>query len=216
MRSPDLADHLLLGRGLEKTKQKAAKSEKAAEHDRPLVVKNALPEEVGVPINSLEAAVGYGSLLREMQHSYIARVAFYRSKEGGALSLDEARARAYPPCKDEAEATRIYNELMSYPLDMMSSGQLSKMWPVAPRFAETLWEMLKGEAGDEFESGHLASKAMTPAQYLRTAWTVASYLGLRESFVEEWQPRPGTSSCSNPWRSSSAKHGNRISTEAKA
>jgi hypothetical protein len=51
--------------------------------------------------------------------------------------------------------------------------------------------MIKTAGRDEFESGHLASKTLTPNQYLRTTWTVASYIGLRESFVAEWQPQGG-------------------------
>lgn len=65
------------------------------------------------------------------------------------------------------------------------------MWPVAPRIAEGLWEKIKDEAGDKFASGHLATEAMYPEHYMRTAWNVASYLGLRESFIAEWQPKGG-------------------------
>ena len=32
---------------------------------------------------------------------------------------------------------------------------------------------------------------MYPVHYMRTAWNVASYLGLRESFIAEWEPRGG-------------------------
>src|SRR5215212_2049429 len=65
--------------------------------------------EVEVDLNSLEARVGYGSLLREFQKAFVERVAFYRSDFGGALSVEEARARAYHACKDDEEAKRIYN-----------------------------------------------------------------------------------------------------------
>jgi hypothetical protein len=147
--------------------------------------------EIGVAFNSLEARIGYGSLIREMQHAYIERVAFYRSEIGGSLSLEEARARSYHTCKDEEEAKRIYDNIMSYSLDNIDFVDLLEMWPVAPRMAEALWEMLKSEAGDAFESGHLASKAVAPVHYMRTAWNVASYLGIRESFITEWEPRGG-------------------------
>src|ERR1044072_204596 len=146
---------------------------------------------VPVAVDSLESRVGYGSLLRQLQESYIVRVAFFRSKVGGALSPDEARACAFQPCEDEEEAKRLYEELMRNPVDQMGFIDLASMWRISPAFSESLWEMIKSEARDEFESGHLASKALTPTQFLRTAWTVASYLGLRESFVEEWQPQGG-------------------------
>jgi hypothetical protein len=147
--------------------------------------------EVGVDVDSLEARVGYGSLLRELQHAYIERVAFYRSKMGGALGLEEARAAAYHDCKDEKEAKEIYDKMMSLPLDSLDFVDLAEMWPVAPHLAEEIWERLKFEAGQKFESGHTATEAMYPVHYMRTAWNVASYLGLRESFISEWQPRGG-------------------------
>ncbi len=148
-------------------------------------------QQVEVPISSLEANIGYGSLIRELEHAYLERVAFNRSKMGGSMSLEEARAKAYHACKDEEEARKIYGKMMSYPLDNLDFVDLYEMWPVAPRLAERMWEMIKSEAGDKFESGHLATEAMYPEHYMRTAWNVASYLGIRESFIAEWQPRGG-------------------------
>lgn len=174
---------------IEEVKQEESTEQQSLE----TVIDQALSQDypVEVAIDSLEASVGYGSLLRELQHAYVERVAYYRSKRGGALSLEEARANAYHACKDEEEAQQIYDKLMSYPLDNLDFGDLYEMWPVAPHVAEGIWEMLKVEAGDEFESGHLASKAICPVNYMRTAWKVASYLGLRESFIAEWKPRGG-------------------------
>lgn len=181
-------------------RKKAAKAVEVETPDEPnecqalaAVVEGALTEdsEVEVSLDSLEARVGYGSLLRELQHAYLERVAFFRSEVGGSLSREDARARAYHACKDMDEAKRIYDKLMSYPLDNLDFNDLYEMWPVAPRIAEGIWERMKGEAGDKFESGHLATEAMFPVEYMRTAWNVASYLGIRESFVAEWQPRGG-------------------------
>jgi hypothetical protein len=146
---------------------------------------------VAVAVNSLEGRVGYSSLLRQLQEAYIVRVAFFRSKEGGALSPDEVRARAFQPCEDEEEAKRLYDELRRNPVDQIRFIDLASMWRISPTFSESLWEMIKTEARDEFESGHLASKVLNPTQFQRTAWAVASYLGLRESFLEEWQPQGG-------------------------
>jgi len=148
-------------------------------------------EQVEVYTDSLEASIGYNSLLRELQHAYIQRVAFYRSKAGGALSAEEARAKAYHNCKDKDEAERLYNELMSFPIDSIDYSSLGDLWPVAPKLAQSVWEMMKMEAMDEFESGHLASKAIAPVLFMRTAWNVACYLGVRESLVEDWQPSGG-------------------------
>jgi hypothetical protein len=110
------------------------------------VIEKALSQDrrVEVDLNSLEARVGYGSLLRELQHAFIERVAFYRSQMGGSLSIEEARANAYHACKDEEEAKRIYDKMMSYALDNLDFVDLYEMWPVAPRLAESIWEMITG------------------------------------------------------------------------
>jgi hypothetical protein len=64
--------------------------------------------EVDVPIDSLESAVGYSSLLRQMHQSFLKRVAYYRSSAGGALSCDEARKAAFRPCENYEEANASY------------------------------------------------------------------------------------------------------------
>ena len=117
---------------VDKEQALAAFIEEALTKDRP----------VEVAIDSLEARVGYGSLLRELQHAYLERVAFYRSQIGGSLSLEEARANAYHACKDKEEAQRIYDRMMSYSLDNIDFVDMYEMWPVAPRIAESIWEML--------------------------------------------------------------------------
>ena len=147
--------------------------------------------QTGVPIDSLEAAVEFGSLLREMQHAYLARLAYYRSTAGGSLSLEEARASAYHSCKDQEEAKRELDKLRSYPLDIINFADMLPLMTVAPRMAEDFWLEMKVEASMEFESGHLASKALMPVHYMRSAWNAACYLGLRSSFVAEWRPRGG-------------------------
>ncbi len=167
--------------GVDKDQLSAALNEDASLKER----------EWEVAVDSLEAKVGYGSLLRELHQAYIERVAFNRSPTGGSLSLEEARARAYHACKDKEEAKRIYDKMMRLPLNCLDFVDLYEMWPVAPQIAERIWERIKQEAGNEFESGHLATEAMYPEHYMRTAWQVASYLGLRESFTAEWQPKGG-------------------------
>ena len=81
---------------------------------------------VDVPVDSLESCVGYSSLLRQMQKSYLRTVAFYRSKAGGALSIEEARAQAFRSCNNEEEAKQLLSELMSYPVDNLSFADLNR------------------------------------------------------------------------------------------
>ena len=113
------------------------------------------------------------------------------SESGGALSLEEARAKAYSPVVNETKARELFNRLMSYPVDWINYTELSRLLEIAPRIAEKIWEMMKREVRSEFESGHLASKNMFPANYQQGAWQTASYLGLRESFAAEWKPKGG-------------------------
>lgn len=142
-------------------------------------------------LNSIGAEIGYASLLRELQHAYLARVTFFQSKAGGGLSVEEARAQACSETDDEERASQIYKELLTFPADMLWFSDLLKLWVASPEAGERFWELTKMEARSEFESGYLSSKGFIPAQHLRKPWKVASYLGLRESFISEWQPRGG-------------------------
>jgi hypothetical protein len=140
---------------------------------------------------SIESAVGHSSLLRTLSNAYIEQVAYYRSDEGGALPLEEARARAYRKCENEEEAHQLFSQMMSIPVNWITLSDLLRMIGFAPRTAENVWEMMKREAQNEVESGHLASKALIPVHYMQEAWAIASYLGLRESLAAEWEPRGG-------------------------
>jgi hypothetical protein len=105
--------------------------------------------------------------------------------------LEEACEQACDYCEDEEAAKAIVEELMSNPVERIRFIDLARIWGVGHGYAENLWEMIKAAGRDEFESGHLATDNLTPTQYHRTAWAVASYLGLRESFAAEWQPQGG-------------------------
>ncbi|MGB8509756.1 MAG: hypothetical protein WCD76_15340 [Pyrinomonadaceae bacterium] len=141
--------------------------------------------------DSVECAVGYNSLIRLLGHHFVKQVAYHRSKEGGSLSLDEARASAYRECKDEEQAKELFDQLMSKPVDWIHFSDLLELNSFSKVMAQNVWEVIKREARDEFESGHLAANAFEPVDYLKDAWSRARYLGLRESFASEWQPRGG-------------------------
>jgi hypothetical protein len=154
--------------------------EAKAEHRRRLVY-----------ADSVEGRVGYNSLIRLLGHHYVKQVAYYRSAEGGSLPVDEARARAYRECRDEEQAAELFDLLMSKPVDWIDFSDLSELNSFSKAMAQNVWEIVKREARDEFESGHLAAGAFEPVDYLKDAWTRARYLGLRESFADEWEPRGG-------------------------
>lgn len=158
------------------------------EWDRPMPTEG---ESHPVHIDSLEAAVGYSSLLRQMHQSFVRTVAFYRSPTGGSLSIEEARARAFHACANDEEAKQEFDTLMSLPKESLNFVDLMKLHAQAPRVAERLWEMIKAEGQNEFLSGHLGANICFPVGYLKEVWNIARYLGVRESFIQEWDPQGG-------------------------
>ncbi len=164
------------------------------EKELPSVIPNGvLPAEtdVPVPINSFEAHIGYSSLMRQMHRSYARFVAYYRSKAGGSLSIEDARAAAFHAPVDEKEADDLLNEMMRLPFESLNFIDLQKLQAVAPKTAEMFWELVKNEGRKEFESGYLAANITFPVGYMKEVWNIARYLGVRESFIEEWKPKGG-------------------------
>lgn len=152
-----------------------------------------VPQDLEIPVDvtSLEAKVGYSSLIRQFQRGFLRSVAFYRSEAGGALSVEEARARAFHPAKDRTEAMKELNMKLSQPVENLNFVDLAQLYTAAPRVAERLWEEVKREARKEFESGHLAANITFPADYMKQVWNIGRYLGVRESFLAEWKPNGG-------------------------
>jgi hypothetical protein len=118
-------------------------------------------------------------------------VAYYRSEAGGALSIEEARRRAFHPCTNAEEAVKEFDSLLSLPLESLNFVDLIELHSLAPRAAEWFWERAKHEGRAEFESGHLAANITFPVGYMKGLWNIARYLGLRESFIDDWQPKGG-------------------------
>lgn len=152
---------------------------------------NLEQRQVKVYADSLESFLGYDSLIRVMSKFYGRQVSYHRSESGGSLSLEEAREAVYRKKISNEEACELFDELLRYPLDRLSFIQLLELQNNSPAMAQNLWEMIKREAAREFESGHRAAEALEPADYMTDCWNRASYLGLRESLCEEWQPKGG-------------------------
>ncbi len=144
-----------------------------------------------VPVDSLESAIGYESLIRQMHRNFVRSVAFFKSPAGGSLSTEEARAKAFHGCTNDAEAKEKFETLMCLPLDSLNFCDLMELQAFAPRVAEQLWEMAKREGGNEFLSGHLAANTTFPAGYMKEVWNIARYLGVRETFITDWKPSGG-------------------------
>lgn len=147
--------------------------------------------EVEVYSDSLESYLGYDSLIRVLNKYYGGRVAFYRSEKGGNMSLEEARKAVYRQGASNEEALELFEKLVRFPTEYIGFLELMELNDNSPAMAQNLWEMIKREAAREFESGHRAAAAFEPADYMTDAWNRASYLGLRESLCEEWQPKGG-------------------------
>jgi hypothetical protein len=77
---------------------------------------------------------------------------------------------------------------MSLPVDQLNFSDLGELYAAAPRVAERFWEMVKREGRREFESGYLAANITFPAGYMKQVWNIGRYMGMRESFIAEWQP----------------------------
>jgi hypothetical protein len=146
---------------------------------------------VDVSIDSLESAVGYSSLFRQMHQSFIRSVAYYKSEEGGMLSNEEACRRAFHACDDKEKAKKKFQELARLPLEMLQFVDLLELQKIAPRVVERFWERTKSEGKKEFLSGHLAANITFPVGYMKKVWNIARYIGVRESFINDWQPKGG-------------------------
>ncbi len=144
-----------------------------------------------IPIDSLESCVGYSSLFRQMQQAFVRRVAFHKTEAGGSLSGEEARKMAFHGCNDKEKAKEEFRQLMSLPLESLNFVDLMELQQYAPRVAEWFWERAKREGRKEFESGHLAANITFPVGYMRQVWNIARYMGVRESFIDEWNPGGG-------------------------
>ena len=147
--------------------------------------------EVDIPIDSMESRIGYTSLFRQMHQAYVRRAAYYRSAAGGSLSPEEARARAFHACTSKEEAKKEFSTLMRLPVEDLNFVDLMELQGFAPRVAEHLWEKTKLEGRKEFYSGHLGANISFPVGYMKQVWNIARYLGVRDSFIDDWQPNGG-------------------------
>ena len=146
---------------------------------------------INVPVGSLESCVGYSSLFRQMHQAFVRRVAFHTSPEGGSLSPEEASAKAFHACDSKEEAKKLFREMSELPLECLNFVDLLKLQEFAPRVAERFWERAKREGRKEFESGHLAANITFPVGYMKGLWNIARYIGVRESFIDDWKPQGG-------------------------
>lgn len=141
--------------------------------------------------NSIESRTGYSSLIRVLGNYFVEQVAFLTSREGGSMSLDEAREAVYNKKITEEEAANHVELLLSTPTNRIGFVDLLTIHENSPAAGENLWELIKNEARKEFESGHRAASVFEPANHMKDTWNRACYLGVRESFCREHRPKGG-------------------------
>jgi hypothetical protein len=151
----------------------------------------AEPVELEVYIDSLGVSIlDRFSLVRVFREEWRSRVAYYRSEKGGSLTLDEAIERATHKI-DEQRAAEIFDRVMTQSAEATDFQDLHDLWVHSPEEAEYVWREMKHEAQREFMTGHLAATVFEPVDWMRSAWKRAKFLGVRDSFIDEYEPEGG-------------------------
>lgn len=128
--------------------------------------------------------------MRVFREEWRTRVAFYRSEEGGSLTLDEAIERATRKVDGE-RAAEIFERVLTQSTEITDFDDLHQLWTHSPEDAEFVWQEMKREARREFMTGHLAATVFEPVDWMRSAWKRAKFLGVRDSFIDEYEPEGG-------------------------
>lgn len=151
----------------------------------------AEPADLVVYIDSLGVSMlDSFSLVRIFREEWRGKVSFYRSPEGGSHTLDEAVELATRKL-DEQEAVELFERLITTPAEAVDFRHLHEMWSHSPADAEFIWGHMKQEARREFATGHLAATVFEPVDWMRSAWQRAKFLGVRDSFIDEYEPEGG-------------------------
>lgn len=151
----------------------------------------AAPADLVVYLDSLGVSLlDRFSLVRVFREEWRSQVAFYRSQEGGSLSLEQAIESATHKV-DERRAAEILERLLTTPAESINFDDLHRLWTHSPEEAEAVWREMKREARREFMTGHLAATVFEPVDWMRTAWKRAKFLGVRDSFLDEYEPEGG-------------------------
>lgn len=154
-------------------------------------VLEAAPADLVVYIDSLGVSIlDRFSLVRIFREEWRDSVSFYRSEKGGSLTLEEAVKRATRQV-DEQRAAEVFERVMTQSTEVTDFRDLHDLWTYSPEDAEFVWKQMKDEARREFVTGHLAATVFEPVDWMRSAWKRAKFLGVRDSFIDEYQPEGG-------------------------
>jgi hypothetical protein len=176
-----------------KTEWKKSVAEEVIENNgtADLATTESSPPPERIPVDSLAAAqlrIERGSVLRELRHAVV-QMAIFREKNCGS-STEEAVAFATNPQPFES-TEEVLKRIEKMSLERLGWWDIAILFGQDQEQAERIWKLLKQEARKEFLSGHRAAKISETAEWQREPWKRARYLAIRDSFVEEWQPRGG-------------------------
>lgn len=131
-----------------------------------------------------------GALLRVFRDRFRSYVRYLMSDRGGKHSVEQAIAEASVRY-DQRGAEALMDELLSTPIESVEFTTLKDLWDCSPEDAERFFALMKNEAQREFATGHAAAKAFAPVEWMETVWRRAQFIGMRDSFCEEYEPRGG-------------------------
>jgi hypothetical protein len=163
--------------------------------DKPSLRDNvaALIGDNTVYVNSIAAGLlglDQGAVLREMMQSRHRMIQFYKSKPGGGHTSEEA-VKLVDRIDGGEDLEKHMQRVLSDSVDNLSWCELERIYNQLPGFVGTVWHLIKDEASKELKSGHRMAAALETTEWQHLPWKRAEFLAIRDSFVEEWQPKGG-------------------------
>lgn len=122
-----------------------------------------------------------GSVVRRLAAAYAANVDWRMRELKESAEEADGRVRAVDDTEEQRRA-------LSEPADEVSWWSLSALIEADPEAGWAVWERVKAEAQEELLSGHRAALALC---WDDSPWRRAQFLAIRQTFVDEWQPRGG-------------------------
>jgi|SRR5665811_5763 len=127
-----------------------------------------------------------GALASQLARAYRRMAAFYRDQL--ELTGPEADRRARGADMTPEDAAADLERIRHAPPDQVSWFQLSHIVERDPDAATALWHDLKTASREELASGHRTAAALA---WQGSPWDRAQFLAIRESFRDDYRPRPG-------------------------
>jgi hypothetical protein len=125
-------------------------------------------------------------LASEMAHAYHRMATFYRDQMQLTGAEADTRARGVYDSPEEAAADTA--RIQKSPPDEVSWFDFTRLAERDPAEMAALWQRLKVDARNEFESGHRTADAL---EWQGKPWDRARFLAIRVSFRGETPPRNG-------------------------